>query len=351
MCGFPCLTPLRVVGPFPQMDNLLENEYIAATRAVGVWEVAGAGAIHVTGRDATDYLHRMTTNSVTGMHGGEVRHTCLLKGDGRMVSPAYIAAAGDGSYWLFPPASGVEALAQQLEKYVIMEQVDLTDRSSNYFCLLALGPKAEELALQLVGAAPAPGQFELLTSLKGMVFRPASAPHQVDAWHFLLPVALEQELKGQAHMVLQKLGGSMLSAETFDAIRLEAGEPLFGQDYDVSSIPLEAGLGSSIDFAKGCFPGQEIVARIENLGHPAKILVRFQTPEEIKPGPRPGQELYMGDKPVGKVTSVAWSPASKAFVGLATVKWDHREAGTELTARFAEGEGVTVILRPTGEKS
>jgi folate-binding protein YgfZ len=106
--------------------------------------------------------------------------------------------------------------------------------------------------------------------------------------------------------------------------------PIFGLDYDEESNPLEAGLEQTIDFDKGCFPGQEICARLKNSGHPSKMLVglQFDGPEP----PPPGTPLAQQGLPAGKITSSAYSPTLERAIALASVLWEFHETGTELTA-------------------
>ena len=117
---------------------------------------------------------------------------------------------------------------------------------------------------------------------------------------------------------------------------------LFGLDYDEESNPLEAGLKHAIDYEKGCFPGQEICARLNNSGHPSKVLagVQFNGSEP----PEPGTPLAQQGLPAGKITSSAYSPTLQRAIALASVLWEYRETGTELYAGDQRGAVVELPM-------
>ncbi len=132
------------------------------------------------------------------------------------------------------------------------------------------------------------------------------------------------------------VGPVIISDETFELLRIQAGTPVFGKDVTARTLPQEIGRDDrAISFVKGCYLGQETVARIDALGHVNQMMkgLRF---EPGAPGPAPGWQLWDDGKSVGTVTSVALSPADRAPVALALIRISHAQAGTHLAAKHAE---------------
>lgn len=145
---------------------------------------------------------------------------------------------------------------------------------------------------------------------------------------------------------LRSAGGEALDAGAADALRVEAGIPLWGVDMSDDTIPLEAGIEPrAISLTKGCYVGQEVIIRVLHRGHGrvAHKLVGLALPPEAAV-PAPGLAVLAEDKPVGEVTSSAWSPALGRPIALGYVKRDYLEPGTRLAT--ADGVVVTVAALP-----
>jgi folate-binding protein YgfZ len=138
-------------------------------------------------------------------------------------------------------------------------------------------------------------------------------------------------------------GGGEIGPDQYEAYRIECGVPLFGVDCDETTIVPELGIDGMISYNKGCYIGQEIIARIHFRGHVAKQLRRLDLSGPVAPG----TELTAGDgKPAGRVTSAVFSEALGKFVALAYVRYDYLADGTEL--RCGQAEGVVSCSRISG---
>jgi folate-binding protein YgfZ len=125
--------------------------------------------------------------------------------------------------------------------------------------------------------------------------------------------------------------------DAFEAARIEQGFPLFGQDISDKNLPQEVGRDKlAISFVKGCYLGQETVARIDALGHVNRKLARLRFSGPAVPGP--GTELRAGEQVVGEVTSASWSPRLRSPVALGYVRTAHLSPGTRLTSSCGEAE-------------
>ena len=298
--------------------------------------------IRVGGVDAQDFLHRMATAAIktlpkaaTEGEAVELRPTLFLKGDGRLVANCWIArlAAGD-EYLISTEAASRQELLNHLDRFLIMEKVVIEDLTANYRCAnLLLGSHAQTLA-----AAGALAYYMQLAD--GHALNLISFPHTL--WRCEMWIPPETSPANFQNQMAERYGRAVKigSAEDYTRLRIQAGEPAWGAELGLSTIPLEAGLLHAIDFNKGCFPGQEIVARINNLGHPANVLVGLRAQGEIKAG----DALFSQEKSVGKITSIA--RIADSWIALAYVKWDYREPDAVLALGTAGGAAATVSAFP-----
>jgi folate-binding protein YgfZ len=225
------------------------------------------------------------------------------------------------------------ALVRHLERYIIREDVALADLSAEERLVAIVGKDrwnvlgwgaADDRHAPLANCSRKIGDFDVVVATCDW-FGPDAVLLQVPA------PSLES-----VEAFLIECGVLRLAASALEALRLESGTPLVGIDFDANNLPQEIHRDErAISFTKGCYLGQETVARIDALGHVNKRLVsvRFSGP-----APRAGAPLLAGDNEVGRVTSAAWSPRHEAPIGLAMVRREHSEAGTTLTSANASVE-------------
>ena len=146
-------------------------------------------------------------------------------------------------------------------------------------------------------------------------------------------------------------GGRACGWQALETARIEAGIPRFGADMDETNIPLEAGLDNrAISFTKGCYIGQEVIARIRTYGQVAKALRGLRLANDLETLPAKGDKLFHAGKEVGYITSAVASPTFKANIALGYVRREHNQIGTELTLRLADGEShVKIVALPFGQ--
>lgn len=297
------------------------EELRAARETCAMFDLSGWTIVQPAGKDARDYLHRRLSNHVKQLKQGESVYATLMGGDGRMITDVTVCDAGSETLFLFSPPEARGTLAPQMEKYVIMEDVTVQDRSNELAALCICNPAAATLSLPQAISFPIvwPGAAQL----------------------YLVPADQANAAWQQCADALRQGGGTPAGYLAWNTMRIEDGVPLFGVDMNTTTIPLEANLDHAIDFNKGCFPGQEIVARINNLGHPAKKLVGLKlAPEDL---PEPGAEILWGGKAVGRITSAVISPTLNQALALGYVKWDVREPGTTVEVQNVNEPAPAVI--------
>jgi folate-binding protein YgfZ len=197
----------------------------------------------------------------------------------------------------------------------------------------------------MLGPAPSLPQIDLAgvnAVVAGHVIAIQRVNRMVGRSGFLLRAAAS-DLPPLMQLLLDA-GARLCSAETFDTVRIEAGWPLYGRDITEANLPQEVDRDAQvISFKKGCYLGQETVARIDALGHVNRKLRGLKFAGEVTPDA--GTPLTIGDKNVGEVTSAVISPTLGAPLALGYVRRGHNEIGTRLNSPFGE---VEVVALPVG---
>jgi folate-binding protein YgfZ len=248
--------------------------------------VRRAGVLDVEGEDRVAFLQGQLTQDVRALAPGETRPAAALTPKGKLVFLARVIGLPDWIRLLLPADSREPALAH-LKKFVIFQKVAITDRSNEYVRVGLYGGRATGIALPETSMRlPADGEFSA---------------------EVLVPAADVEDLE----RLLVRLGSVPVGAETAEVLRVEAGRPRFGQDADSANLVDEVGLEEAISTTKGCYVGQEIVARMRTYGRVNRRLVGFRFSRGlVAPGSLlklPG-EAEPGKVEQGRVTSAVVSP-------------------------------------------
>jgi hypothetical protein len=277
----------------------------AARSALAVGPAEPRGLLVATGKDARDYLHRMSTQVVNGLAPGRTTYACFLTAKGHLLGEGHLLGLPDGVLLDLDPLALPETRAV-LEKFVIMDEVVFEDLSETHAALPVLGPRGPGAVASFAGA----GRFLHEDLRRGA---PAVA--------LLLP---RPELE-PARAALLGAGAVSFEAVDLEALRILGGLARFGHDMDGSRLPMEAGLTrSAISFDKGCYTGQEVVLRATVRGHLQKGLVQLALPAGVAAGAR----LTAGGAEVGLVTSSAETPEGR--LGLGYLRRAFWAAGTKV---------------------
>ncbi len=299
-------------------------EYLAIRRGAGL--VSGHHeAVRVTGPDAISFLQGLLSQDLGGPAGTVVR-ALLLTPQGKLRALLW-ALIGEGEVVLVTDAGSGETVASDLSRYRIRVDVEIQREGRPVFELW--GPASAEV-LEKAG----------ITSPDG--WRPVTGGWVARAGLVGLDRYL---LTGVDPAQLRAAGAIRCGRQAATAVRIEAGEPVMGADVDESTIPQEAGLvAGAVSFTKGCYLGQELVARIDSRGHVNRHLRGLVVTDNLLP-PR-GAAVFSGDKEVGLVGSVAESLTLRAPVALALVRREV-ESGAAVEIRWEGGSvGATAGSLP-----
>lgn len=292
------------------------SEYLAATTGVAWVDFSNRDQLRVVGPDRVSFVHGMVTNDITGLAEGASCSIAMLTAKGAMVGDGRVTKLADAVIVDTGPGQGA-AVKAFLEKYLISEDAEVHE-AGDLAVVGLVGPKAE---------------LSLIAPSAVVAAMPGTLGSGFD-------VIIRRE---QLSAVLASLSAlPKVSAETLEVLRVEAGVPLFGADMTETTIPLEANLEKAIHYNKGCYIGQEVIARATYRGQMNKKLMGLLLGEhELSRG----AELFKADKRVGRVTSVVRSEKAKQLIALAYVQRDHLAPGTVLELPAGAGT-VTVSALP-----
>ena len=315
----------------------LAQAYAAAHAAAVLAEHPARGMLHLTGATRLDLINRMSTQAVLGLQSGQGAATVLTTDIGRIIDRILLYATGDGAYVLTGDGHADPLARYFMRNIFFNDDAQLLDISAETSVFGVYGPRAAELLV----AAGFPEVEIPLHHWRQATIGGATAAVATAYLHRTDPIA------GGGYLVtgntsdheairaaLLTAGLTPIDEAAYDYLRIEAGVPRFGRELTLDYIPLEADLWADVSFSKGCYVGQEIIARMESRGKLAKRLVR------LRPGAplAAGAEITVAGRPVGSITSAADGPGGPVTLGY--VKTFALASPVTLTA---EGTELTVL--------
>jgi|SRR5688572_3760208 len=325
----------------PLLFGDVPAEYRAGRERCALLDASDRGRVRVTGADAADFLHRLLANHVRSLRPGEGNANLLLSPKGKVLFDFELARHAE-HFELSTPPGRAASLVAALERYHFAEKLTIADTSADHAPLECLGPQSSSVVGRLVEVPPelAPfgwkalawdGRPLFLQAVAGGALRlDAGAQHVERLWD-----------------ALRDAGATPAGLVARDSLRIEAGRALSGVDVDENVYPQEAGLDGAFALDKGCYVGQEVVAKIDTYGGLNKRLLPLRV-DHSDPVAR-GTPLVLVEegerRELGLVTSWAYSFALDTGLVLAYVKRQHQEAGTTFELGTS-GARATVVQPP-----
>jgi folate-binding protein YgfZ len=349
------------VAGYPRCDvaatetDRLQSEYEALSAGCGLVDRSDRGKLALTGAGAVEFLNGQVTNELADLRPGEGRYAAFLTNKGKMLGDLRVLAVGADSA---EPTTGpapvrellldtervaLQALFDMICRYKVGYDVALHKRTLECALLALIGPGARAVAARAAGLAdgalPRAEHRHVCAAIAG---RPVRLVATADAGLDVLCASADGEAIAAA---LSHAGALSVSQEAAEIVRIERGRPRYGVDLDEGTIPQEAGLNErAVSFTKGCYVGQETVARLYYRGKPNRHLRGLRILDPAHPA-TPGEELRLGERAVGHLSSFARSPIHGP-IGLALVR---REANPGDTVSVGEhGAAATVVELPFG---
>ena len=321
----------------PAVYSDFASEYAAATTAAGVHDSSYMGRLKATGEDSLDLLNRMSTNKVVDLGAGEGAVTVLTTDRGRIIDVLGVVNQG-GHVMLLTSPGRQQAVIEWLDKYTIMEDLTIEDVTSETTMLALVGPDAGKLLGLTSAQIPQDTLTVQSVQLGGIDVLVVEQPLGTLSRYWLI-VSPEAALGLWQRLIDD--GAVPVGANAMDAVRVNFGVPEYGAELGEPFNPLEAGLIGSVDFTKGCYIGQEVIARLDSYKKVQKYLVSLSFDGDANISS--GDELFDDGKPVGTVTSVAPAPSDGTLKGLGYVKAANANPGARLDVSGSEKASAEIV--------
>ena len=308
-------------------------EYRAAREGAALFDRSALGKVSVTGRDRLAFLQGMLTNDVKGLQPGQGAPAAFLDAHGKVTVLLVVYATAD-QVLIELPASLTEKTLQTIDRYLISEKAYFESVDEGFAILSVQGPAARGLLESLAGGALelAPYAHAEVTIAGAPVRVINRAEGPAPGFHCWVPAGHTAAVRS----ALESAGAVPAGAETLEVLRIEAGQPWYPQDVDDSVILPETRLDALVSYTKGCYIGQETVARVKYRGHVNRALSGLVIEGERVPGQ--GAQVAVDGKEVGRVTSAVRSIALGRPIALGYVRREHFEPGTAVTVVDGAGE-------------
>lgn len=301
--------------------------YKAIRDGAGLVDFRPRTRVELIGRDAPSFLHNLCTNDICQLPTGYGCEAFLTDVRGKVLANLFVFC-GEKSLWLETVPDQSTDIIRHLAHYRIREQVQWHDRTETWGAWLLAGRDSPELLMQVIRVSLPTEPFQHInTSIAEHSVKVAQVPLTGPRDFLLLCDQSTTVAVGQA---LQTLGAVLCPESAFQTARIEQGTPLYGRDITQKNFPQEIGRDAqAISFTKGCYLGQETVARIDALGHVNQklVLLRFEASDV----PSAGTPLMYQEQVVGQVTSATHSPRHDAPIALAYVRREQTSPNTLLT--------------------
>jgi len=316
----------------PTITDELVSEYRVLTQDCGLVDRSERGKLALTGSDARTFLAGQVTNDVVGLQVGAGCYAAFLTHKGKMLGDLRVLAGDEPVEQLLldTERATLQALFDMIRRFKIGYDVELHKRTLQSGLLSLIGPRARAIA----GAEDLPADEHAHRS--GEI---AGRPVRLIATDTGVDVLCDAADTDAVRAALEQAGATAVSENATEIVRVERGRPRYGGDVDDTTIPQEAGLNErAVSFTKGCYVGQETVARLFYRGKPNRHLRGLRLSEPVQTG----AELKLGERVVGHISSSVISPTHGA-IALALVR---REAAIGETIDVEGGATAEVVELP-----
>jgi len=332
-----------------------ESEYRFLRESVGLLDLSFRGRVCAIGPDRIDFIHGQVTNDVRKLSPGEGCLAALVDAKGKIQADLNIYRLKDELLLDFE--SGLTPrVTERLEKYIVAEDVELVDVAPHYGLLSLQGPASPD-ALSALNLEVSPPEKDREVAFANhpdlgevyVIKRPRSGGCGFDLFVPNDPLAA-------AFTTLQagcdQAGGGPAGWLALETTRIEAGIPRYGADMDESNLVSETGIAKqAISYSKGCYIGQEVIARIRTYGRAKRHFGMLRLAEDIDSLPEKGDLLFRGERKAGWITSAARSPKDGSNIALGYVDRDFAEPGFELELETGSGRRAVSVLSTNADEA
>ena len=311
----------------------IASQHEAVQSSAGILDYSERGKVRLEGPDHVSFFHSMISHDVAQLGQQAGRYATFLTHNGRLICDFYFYKFATSILVDLDPGRAL-TLVESLNRFIIMDDVVVVDQSELWDHLSVQGPLAADILKQIV-PGPVPTELYQVQEVPSMgalvINKPALAE---TGYEILLPRSSGQDFLARMLRDFGPRGVERVDGETRNVLRLERGTPWFGVDMDESNYPMEAGLEQAISLDKGCFVGQEVVAKATYIGGVRRRLGKLLF-SPGSPVPVPGAEVIKNDRALGAVTSAVHSIRLQRPIAFAYL----------IQARARPGDEVTVLVK------
>jgi folate-binding protein YgfZ len=308
----------------------LDGQYRALREGAGIVDRSERGKLLVSGADAPQFLQGQLTNDVEALAAGEGCYAALLDRKGHMQADMRVLRLDSDRVWLDLEPATTEATVRHLSLYRVGQEVEIDDRTTERAIVSIIGPGAAAMS-GAEGLSPEHAHREL--ELGGTACRAVATDLGIDL------ICTDTELR-TVLAALADAGAERVDPQAAEIVRVESGRPRFGREMSAATIPQEAGIDDrAVSFTKGCYIGQETVARLHYKGRPNRRLRGLRLAEPVADG----DPITLGDRAVGQIGTAVISPALGP-IALAVIRRE-AEPGAHVTVGDA-GVSAEVAALP-----
>jgi folate-binding protein YgfZ len=330
-------------------DARAEYEAVRDAAGAGLFDLSARGRIEVSGAEAVQFLNGLITNDVKTLAPGLWMHAAFPNVQGRLLASVRVARTGEASAFLIDtePATHQKVFSL-LERFTLAGDFRVKDVSAETAQFSLQGARAGAIIESVFGGAARAQSVEPQQQQNASVvhWRETHAVTILHATHTCedgYDLVCEQHAATDLWDALTKAGARACGFDAFEVLRVEAGEPRFGVDVTETNVVLEAGReDASVSYTKGCYIGQEIIARIHWRGHVAKRLAGLLLADarELEAG---AKVRSLDGKEIGRITSDVFSTQLNQRIALAILKYDYLQAGTPVSVVSGEEERAAQV--------
>lgn len=320
-------------------------EHLAVRAGVGLMDLSHRGKIRVTGEDRVKWLHSLISNDILSLTEGQGTYSSFLTHKGKMLSYFRVYQTGDALILEDVGEIG-DATYTALRKFLLFgTKAKMENCAETWGLLLISGSKTSELVKAGLGADVSSLESLAFISIDiggraGYLIR-TEETGETDI-EVLMPADNLKEVWDRLWTSGAPMGLKPFGTEALNTLRVEAGLPKAGPDLNESIVPPEANLeGKAFSLTKGCYPGQEVVARMDTYGSLRRRLVGLALRDAAIPSH--GAKVYSGEREVGWVTSAVRSPSLSKVIAFAFPLRDFTKPGTELTVEVEGGRAPAMV--------
>ncbi len=292
----------------------IQNELLAINQHIGLLDRSYLGKIMLRGNDAIDLLNRISTNDLLELTVGTVCDTVFVTPKGRLIDYCRVINTGDGLL-LIGSFFKADHLIEWINRFIILEDAECSDVSEDYIWLTLIGPQTHNFISHIHGENVSEKDDAVWLELEGERFPSLKNNNFTQpSFNICLESAVAEKVINSVFSKLKEFSGCLIGDTAFQIIRVESGMPDWGTEITQDYNPHEARLLNAVSFTKGCYTGQEVIARLDTYDKVQKYLMIIDINHMIDHAPP--LEVYIDNEHIGYLTSYVFDPVQQRSVGL-----------------------------------